>query len=151
MRITTVMTLGLALCASLLSACGGEGSDGSGEADVPSEAVSAVDAYIAAMNDSDGDAFLAVVNEAVYAYVFSGTSFAAEGVASGVSNGDFVMDQGEDIAVKLDHTIANIVYVAISGVRLNTEPEPVNGIMVLEVQEYPDRGWLITLDHRFGM
>jgi hypothetical protein len=126
------------------------GDDTANESDLPPEAAAVVDEYFRAINEQDVEAFAAVINPAVYEYVFSGTSFTAESFATRITEG-FALERYEEVAVQLDRTISNTIYVAISAVRPYVEPIPVNGIMVLEVTEFPDRGWLITQDYRFGL
>lgn len=140
------------LAVVVLSGCADEGGTATGdETDLPVEAAAVVDRYFAAMNEHDGEAFLDTVNLAVYEYVSLNTSVPAEAVAFAVSEGDFIVDRYDEIAVQLEHTVSNTVLVAVSARRPNVEPNPVHGIMVLELNDYPDRGWLVTRDQRFGM
>lgn len=143
---------GMLLVVVLASACGSDATESETESDLPPGAAAAVDEYFRAINESDAEGFLAIINPAVYRYGFHGDlSNSADGVDHVVAQGNFIVERHDEIAVQLDHTVANTAYVAISAVRPNTEPLPVNGIMVLELQEYPDNGWLVTLDSRFGL
>lgn len=151
MRRVSVVVIGMTICVGLLSGCGDDGSVSQSGSDLPPEAAAAVDEYLRTVNEGDVEGYLAIINEAVYLYVFNETtSFPADIVAGKVANGEFVVERQQEIAVELDHTVSARAYVAFSAVR-PLDPTAVNGIMVLEIQEYPDRGWLITLDHRFGL
>ena len=148
---TTTTTTAAPTTTSVVESSDPTGDDTANESDLPTEAAAAVDEYFRAINESDAEGFLAIINEPIYEYVFSGKSSEAEGVANKVAKGEFVVDRYEEVSVQLDHTVTNTAYVAIVAVRPNIEPTPVNGIMVLELSEFPDRGWLITKDHRFGL
>ncbi|MGI9586454.1 MAG: hypothetical protein ACR2N7_12780, partial [Acidimicrobiia bacterium] len=94
----------------------------------------------------------AIVNEPIYEYYFGGTVVGdAASVAQGVADGSMIIETGDDIAVELIHTSTDSALFAVVALRPNTEPTPVNGIIVLDLSQYPDRGWLITRDYRHGM
>ena len=142
------LSVALMVVMVVTGACSSE-SEGDVDTQVPRGAVAAADEYIRALQESDGDGFLAIVNPAVYEYVFSETSWGVD-VAQGVADGEMVVEIGDTIAVHLDHTITNTVYVAVEALR-PIEPTAVNGIMVIEIAEFPDRGWLVTRDYRHGL
>ncbi len=140
------------LATALVGGCAEDSNDGAkSESDLPVEAAAVVDRYFAALNEHDEEAFLGAINAAVYDYVGLNVSHTAEEIAYTVAKGEFGAERIDELAVVLEHTISNTAYVAVSARRPDVEPNPVNGIMVLELVEYPDRGWLVTLDHRFGL
>ena len=150
MKVRIVLVIAMVL-AVLAPGCGNDDSESEGDGDIPPEAAAAAEEYIRTLNEQDAEGFLAIVNVPVYEYVFSDTSFGADGLALGVAEGDLVVETGDEVSVELIQTVSNTVYVAIVALRPNTEPTPVNGIMVLELSEFPDRGWLVTRDYRHGL
>ena len=156
MKLRRVVIVAMVL-AVVIPACGNDDSGSEGDGDIPPEAAAAAEAYVQAHKDRDAEAMLAVVNVPVYEYVFSDTSWGADELAQSVADGNTVLSEesvletGDDVSVQLIHTVSNTVYVAIVATRPNTEPTPVNGIMVLELSEFPDRGWLVTRDYRHGL
>lgn len=156
MKLRGAMVVALVL-AVLVPGCGSGESEAEPGTDIPPEAAAVAEAYVQAHKDRDAEAMLAVVNVPVYEYVFSDTVWRGDQLFQSVADGDTVMDEGrvietgDEISVQLIHTVSNTVYVAIVATRPNTEPTPVNGIMVLELSEFPDRGWLVTKDYRHGM
>ena len=135
--------------AVLVPSCGNDDSESDGASDIPPEAAAAAEEYVRTLQEGDDEGFQAVINPAVYEYVFSDTSSGADAVSP--AEGGMVVETGDEVSVQLIHTVSNTVYVAIVALRPNTEPTPVNGIMVLELSEFPDRGWLVTRDYRHGM
>lgn len=150
MKVRVALALAIVI-AVVVPGCGDDESGSEGGGDIPPEAAAAAEEYVRTLEEQDGEGFLAIVNVPVYEYVFSDTSFGAEGVAIGVAEGGMIVETGDDVAVQLIHTISNTVFVSIVATRPNTEPTPVNGLMVLELSEFPDRGWLVTRDYRHGM
>ena len=156
MKARVVLTLAIVI-AAVVPGCGDDESGGEVSGDIPPEAAAAAEAYVQALEDRDAEAMLAVVNVAVYEYVFSDTSWGADELAQSVADGnselpeETAIEVGDDVSVQLIHTVSNTAYVAIVATRPNTEPTPVNGIMVLELSEFPERGWLVTRDYRHGL
>ena len=145
----------LLLVVVIIAGCGGSDGDQSNTTELVLEAEAVLDAYFDAWNDHDPEAFLGVVNPAIYEYVFSDTSWPAEDLAGGMegkAKDNLVLERFEQIDVKVAATTETTYYVAVTAERTDDEiGGTVNGIIVLKLTLFPERGWLVTLHHNFGM
>ena len=136
-----------------LSACSGSGDE---VADAPPvEVQAAVDRFLDAVNAHDAEALRQAVNPAVFERIWAGQSFDIDYLAGRMddfSGRALILEHTNQIAVHKNVTSENTYYVAVAArMTSDDENEPVNGVIVYTVSEFPDRGWLVTKQHNHGM
>ena len=149
MLLTALVTV------ALIAGCGGTESVGAAEGELPADVQAAIDRYVDAVNAQDAEALYEAVNPAVFERVWGGNSYDIEYLMARMDafrDRVLVAEHLDQISVRKNVATENTYYVAVTAqMTSDDENVPVSGIIVLTVTEYPDRGWLITMEDQTGM